>query len=139
MRTTRKIFLLLALATASTTACRTSSPWEAENAEPGYVTLDVRNEHLLSMDVYAVSNGLATRVGRVQGMNKATFTLNPTLYVSSDFRIVATPASGNGRASTGTLQVHSGQTVEFTITNRLASSRVSIREPDRTEVVSVRQ
>ncbi len=130
MRSAGKIILMLALLTAPlASACRTGNAFDVENAEPDHVNLVVKNENILSMDVYAVSNGLATRIGRVQGMGGGTFALNSTLYVSSDFRIVATPTSGNGRASSGALQLHAGQTVEFTIANRLSQSHAAVREP----------
>jgi hypothetical protein len=76
----------------------------------------------------AVSDGLATRLGTVNGNNSRIFTLNPSLAVR-DLRIVATPIGGNGQASTGEVIVSPGQTIEFRIGSTLRNSSVSIRSP----------
>lgn len=130
MRSSAKLVLtLLALAGPLATGCRTASQMETGEAGPDYATLVVKNENVLSMDIYTMSNSLATRVGRVTGLGSGKFKLNSTLYVSSDFRVVGTPTSGNGQASSGRLAVHSGQTIEFTIGSRIAQSRATVREP----------
>ena len=91
------------------------------------ITVQVRNNNFLDMDVYAVSEALATRIGTVTGNSSRTFLLNPSLASASDFRIVATPIGGNGRATTGSINVAPGQTLEFTIGSILRNSTVSIR------------
>lgn len=131
MRSTRALVLLVAALAGPmvVTGCRSSNAYDIDAAEPDHATLVVKNDNFLDVDVYAVSSGLATRVGSVSGLTTKQFALASTLYTASDFRIVATPIGGNGRASTGALMVHGGQTVEFTIGTRLASSHASIREP----------
>jgi hypothetical protein len=78
------------------------------------------------MDVYAVSDGLATRLGTVSGNGSRNFVLDASL-ASRDLRIVATPIGGNGRASTGAVTVAPGQTIDFTVGPEMRNSRVFIR------------
>jgi len=56
----------------------------------------------------------------------ARFALNPTITNAADFRLVATPIGGNGRASSGPLLVGPGRTVKFTITPSLAQSHAEV-------------
>lgn len=93
----------------------------------GAVGLVVQNQNFYDMDLYVVSEGLATRIGEVGGNSSAHFTLDPSFFPSSDFRIIATPVGGNGRASSGPLSVGAGQTINFTIAPVLRQSSASIR------------
>jgi hypothetical protein len=90
------------------------------------IGLHVKNDNFLDMDVYAVSDGLATRLGTVTGNGSRNFVLDASLAVQ-DFRIVATPIGGNGRASSGSVSVSPGQTIDFTIGSTLRNSTVFIR------------
>jgi hypothetical protein len=92
------------------------------------VELNVRNDNSRDMDVYVVSQGLGTRLGTVTAVSSARFTLDASYFpTSGDFRIVATPIGGNGRASSGNLIVHGGQRIDFTIAPLLRASSASVR------------
>ena len=91
------------------------------------IGLRVRNDNFLDMDVYAVSAGLATRLGTVTGNSRRNFVLDASMADGEDFRIVATPVGGNGRATTGNLAVSPGQLIDFTIGSTLRNSSVIIR------------
>lgn len=91
------------------------------------IGLRVRNDNFLDMDVYAVSAGLATRVGTVTGNSRRNFVLDASMADGQDFRIVATPIGGNGRATTGNIAVGPGQLIDFTIGSTLRNSSVIIR------------
>jgi len=93
----------------------------------GAVGLVVQNQNFYDMDVYVVSEGLATRIGDVGGNSSAHFTLDPSFFPSNEFRIIATPVGGNGRASSGPLSVGPGQTINFTIAPVLRQSSATIR------------
>lgn len=101
----------------------TNAPAETQGA----VGLVVQNQNFYDMDLYVVSEGLATRIGDVGGNSSAHFTLDPSFFPSSDFRIIATPVGGNGRASSGPLSVGPGQTINFTIAAVLRQSSATIR------------
>jgi hypothetical protein len=89
--------------------------------------LAVQNQNFDDIDVCAVAGGLATRIGTVTGNSTARFGLSDVLYNMPDFRIVATPIGGNGRASTGPISVSSGQTIQFTIAPVARMSSVMVR------------
>jgi hypothetical protein len=108
-------------------ACGHSGQASGEVAPATAIGLRVRNDNFLDMDVYAVSAGLATRVGTVTGNTSRNFVLDGSMADRQDLRIVATPIGGNGRASTGTIAVSAGQTIDFTIGSVLSHSTVFIR------------
>jgi hypothetical protein len=114
------------MVTAAATGCRSASPYDISEREAGGVMLVVQNQNYADVDVYAISSGLATRVGTVTGNTSSRFALRSSL-ISTDFRIVATPIGGNGRASSGPLQVNGGQTVTFIIGPVLAQSTASVQ------------
>ena len=91
-------------------------------------TLEVRNEYLGPIELYAVRSGLPQRIGTVTGSRPERFRLGPSLIGGSgSIRIVAMPIAENGRASTGTITVRPGDVVQFTISPTLAASSVFIR------------
>lgn len=120
------IGLACCVASVASSACRSASPYEVGQSSNTAV-LVVNNQNFNDVDVYAVGGGLATRIGTVPGNSSARFGLSDALYTASDFRIVATPIGGNGRASTGTINVSSGQTIEFTVAPVLRMSSVLLR------------
>jgi hypothetical protein len=120
--------LIAATATLPVASACSRNTQEAggEVAPATAIGLHVKNDNFLDMDVYAVSDGLATRLGTVTGNGSRNFVLDATLAVQ-DFRIVATPIGGNGRASSGAVSVSPGQTIDFTIGSILRNSTVFIR------------
>jgi hypothetical protein len=119
--------LMAATATVSAVgACSHSYEAGGEVAPASAIGLHVKNENFLDMDVYAVSNGLATRLGTVTGNSSRNFMVDGSA-ANQDFRIVATPIGGNGRASSGAITAVPGQTIDFTIGSVLRNSTVFIR------------
>jgi hypothetical protein len=116
--------LLLSIVTAG---CHHGGFNNAPAGTQGAVGLVVQNQNFSDMDLYVVSEGLATRVGDVTGNSTARFTLDPSFFPSNELRIIATPVGGNGRASSGTLSVAPGQTITFTIASVLRQSSAIIR------------
>ncbi len=101
---------------ATVLACRSGNSFQPSGPAPsGSVTLRVQNNNYADMDLYVVSEGLATRIGTVNGLGKDTFTLDPSFFPSGDLRIIGVPIGGNGRASSGALIVAPGQSIDFTI------------------------
>lgn len=92
----------------------------------GAVAVHVRNNGTQDMDVYVVSEGLATRLGTVTAASDAQFTLHPSFFPSDQIRLVATPIGGNGRASSGPLVVQPGQRIDFEIAPLLRASSASV-------------
>ena len=113
-------------AALTTSACSHSSEAGGQLAPDNSIVVHVTNQNFLDMDVFAVSGGLATRLGTVTGNSSARFLVDPSL-ATTDFRIVASPIGGTGRATTGTILPSAGQTVDFTIGSDLRNSTVFIK------------
>jgi hypothetical protein len=110
----------------SATACSRTNEMGGEVAPASAIGVSVRNENFLDVDVYAVSDGLTTRLGTVTGNSRGMFALDPS-YATRDLAIVATPIGGSGRASSGKVLVSAGQTIDFTVGSTLSNSRVVVR------------
>jgi hypothetical protein len=122
----RAVVVSLLLAFAST-GCHRGGFANLPAGTQGAVGLVVQNQNFYDKDLYVVSEGLATRVGDVTGNTTARFTLDPSFFPSNEIRIIATPVGGNGRASSGPLNVAPGQTIQFTIASQLRQSSAIIR------------
>lgn len=118
--------LAACLVSAATAGCRSGNPYDV-GREPEAVGLVVRNDNFYDVDVYAVADVLATRIGTVNGNATQRFELNPSITGAGDLRIVATPIGGNGRASSGPLAVSRGQTIYFTVASQLRQSTATVR------------
>ena len=116
--------LLFSIAAAG---CHHSGFTNAPAGTQGAVNLTVQNQNFYDMDVYVVSEGLATRIGDVTGNTTAHFVLDPSFFPSNEMRIIATPIGGNGRASSGPLNVGPGQSITFTIASLLRQSSATVR------------
>ena len=114
------------VALMSTTACSRTNTLGGEVAPANAIFVHVNNQNFLDMDVYAVGSGLATRIGTVTGNSARDFVVDASM-ATTNFSIVATPIGGNGRASSGNIQVGPGQTVDFTIGSIMRNSTVFIR------------
>lgn len=127
MRATRLIIALFAVGSTlvSATGCSRNNMAAGDVSPANTIGVHVQNDNFLDMDVYAVSEGLATRLGTVSGNGSRTFVLDATL-AAQDLRIVAAPIGGNGRAGTGPIVVSPGQTIDFRIGTLMRNSSVSI-------------
>lgn len=120
---------LLAAVVLSLTAagCHRGGFANAPESAQGAVGLVVQNQNFYDMDIYVVSESVATRVGDVNGNSTARFRLDPSFFPSNELRVVATPVGGNGRAFSGPLNVSPGQSIVFTIAPVLRQSSAAIR------------
>ncbi|HXD49952.1 MAG TPA: hypothetical protein VN600_14320 [Gemmatimonadaceae bacterium] len=115
------------MTTMAATACSRTGEEAGEVVPANAVGLTVRNNNYLDMDIYTVVNGVATRVGTVSGSTTRSFVLDPSVALQSGIRLIASPIGGNGRASSGSLVVAPGQTIEFDIGPILSNSSAFIR------------
>lgn len=129
MRGIRLVIGLFAMtATLGTiSACSRASEAGGEVYPQGAVGLHVENDNFLDVDVFAISQGMRTRLGTVTGSSSATFMIEPSMATQGDLRIIATPIGGMGQASTGSLQVSPGETIEFRVGSVLSNSAVYIK------------
>jgi hypothetical protein len=108
-------------------ACRSGRPLTSEEQQSQQVRVLVENHNYADMAVWAVGDGVSSRIGTVNGNSTGRFALNPSLYSASSFRVDATPIGGFGRASSGILSVLRGQVVVFTIEPDLGLSHGMIQ------------
>jgi hypothetical protein len=129
MRVLKSLTLAATLAsTIGLSACRSGNPYDIANRQANDVMLIVENQNFADVDIYALSSGLPTRIGTVSGGNTtARFALSPTVTTAVDFRLVATPIGGNGRASSGPLAASPGRTIKFTIGPSLGTSHAEVQ------------
>lgn len=118
---------LLSVLSLAGVGCHHGGFQNAPAGTQGAVNLVVKNQNFYDMDLYVVSEGLATRIGDVTGNNTQSFVLDPSFFPSNELRIIATPVGGNGRASSGALNVSPGQTITFTIASVLRQSSATVR------------
>jgi hypothetical protein len=106
---------------------RNRGDWKNADGSDAGVRVRVENNNFADMDVYVVSEGIASRLGTVTGNSTQQFVLNRSFIPAQDLRIVATPIGGNGRASSGPILVQPGQEIDFTINPLLRASSASVR------------
>lgn len=100
-------------------------------AAPGTgATLEVSNQYLGPLNIYAVRDGGYTRrLGSVYTSKVQRFALgNDLISAGGAVRIFAVPvAAGSGRATTGNLVIVAGQTIQFNVATDLRASTTFIR------------
>ncbi len=119
-----------ALIAGSATACgRSAAPYDTGSAQPAAraITVSVKNQNMLAMDIYAVSADHSTRLGVVEPGLSETMVLDPGLLPNGFVEIVARPVGGGRAVSTGSLNPSAGQTIDFEIGINLIDSRAIIR------------
>jgi hypothetical protein len=109
-----------------TSSCRSANPEPSDAPVPQGLQLVVRNHNFADMVVWSVGNGAPARIGTVNGNNSGTVARSASMIGASEFRLMATPIGGSGRASSGPLVVMAGGTVVFTIESQLALSHAII-------------
>jgi len=118
--------LAIAATLAGAGACNRSNELGGDIAPSNAVGVHVVNQNFLDVDVWAVSDGVPTRLGTVTGNSNKDFVLDASM-AANDFRLVATPIGGNGRGTSGPLVIGPGQTVEFRVGSLLRNSSAYIR------------
>jgi hypothetical protein len=117
------------LAPAALAACASGKRRPAAAAGQG-ATLEVSNQYLGPLNIYAVRDGGYTRrLGSVYTSKVHRFTLGTDLVGAGGVvRIFAVPLAGaNGRATTGSLMITPGQTIQFNVATDLRASTTFIR------------
>jgi hypothetical protein len=98
----------------------------AANVEPDNrrVTVEVRNQHALPMDVYVVGAGSFHRLGVVDPGMDGTFYIPQNLLGSGSVSLEARPTETGRPFRSGSLLLAPGSVVDFIISQQLFSSTV---------------
>ncbi|MGZ8379249.1 MAG: hypothetical protein ACXWZS_17670 [Gemmatirosa sp.] len=100
-----------------------SAAGESAEARPTYFTVVAINGYSGLVDVFAIGGGITDRLGTVSLGTPQTFRVPINQFPpGTPIQLVATPLGGRGRASSGTLTVRPGETLEFTIGSGLSGS-----------------
>ena len=91
------------------------------------VTVAVQNSNWQDVDVYALRNGQRIRLGNVTATRTGVFTLDRSLALSPDLRILIHPLAAPRDFVSQRLVVSPGDVVEVTVMNALNQSSVVIR------------
>ena len=91
------------------------------------IALHVKNDNYLDMTIAVVSRGVSRRIGMVVGNSAADFSIDQTFVFGNEFSLTATPIGGSGRASSGSLFVSEGQSVDFLVGSMLRQSSAIVR------------
>ena len=122
------VALLAPLAVA--TACASGGRRGAAATDTNSATLEVRNNYLGPVDLYAINDaGFPQRIASQVGSSRPQrFRLGPSIIgPAGSVRIIAVPLAENGRASTGRIVVRPGDVVQFNISPDLIGSSVFVR------------
>ena len=118
---------LVAVAACATGRTTTSSA--AGEVEPvrNEVTVRVDNAYSNFVDVYAVGNGIVSRLGTVNVGGPTVFRLRLGSFPpGQQIQLVAVPLAGRGRATSGPLSIEAGEVIDFRV-DPLLNGSVLIR------------
>jgi hypothetical protein len=111
MRPFVALSLLLLLSSCSQ---RTSA--DPATPPPPETTVQVRNQKLVDMTVFAMNGGRRVRLGLVPAVSTRTFTLPPNLiFEMATLRFLADPIGSNAQQVTEELLVYPGDQVSLTL------------------------
>jgi hypothetical protein len=126
MRRGFAIPVVVMLVTAPTFACSHSGGGEVRPAEIP-VSVEVKNQHALPMEVYAYGSGITQRLGIVHPGMSSHFSMPQNLVGNGSVRFEARP-SGNGQPfRSGEILLEPGAVVDFIIAAQLFNSTVTRR------------
>ncbi|HWB40446.1 MAG TPA: hypothetical protein VG500_04260 [Gemmatimonadales bacterium] len=122
----RGVGVLTAVLLLAAPACAKSGGDEVEpNHRP--VTVEVKNQFALPMEILANGSGIDHRLGTVHPGMRGTFRLPQAMIGGGSVRFEARP-SGSGRPfQSGDLLIAPGSVVDFVIAAQLFNSTVTLR------------
>jgi hypothetical protein len=133
MRSTPLVAAALAVA-----ACATSTTSRTVREDAGEVALvdaraplvvRVSSRYAAPLAIYAVTNGVATRLGEVPGGRAEQFQLAATQIPAGGLTLLAVPVAGDARATSGVLRVVPGSVIDFAVGAALGDARATVRSP----------
>ena len=107
-------------------ACGRSRPAEVHpNALPAYV--EVRNQHALPMEIYAIGSGISHRMGTVHPGMGGHFVVPQNLIGSGSVHLEARPGTSGQPFRSGELLIAPGAVVDFVVGDQLFNSTATLR------------
>ncbi len=107
---------LLAVVVAASCASAPPAVPDESAAPEDAVVVEVVNNSMADMDIYAWSNVGRGRLGRVGSLESNTLEVPRDFWATGSLRIQAVPVGLGGRAfATGVIQIQGGQSVRLTL------------------------
>ncbi len=125
-RVRRFLAAFLVLAALSSLAGCTLFRRHAGGGRLARITVEVRNDNWLDMNIYLVRNGNQERLGTVGSFGRGTFRLEASRLQADNIRLLADPIGSDKVYLSPYLMVNPGQTVRLQIMNALGLSNVAI-------------
>jgi hypothetical protein len=93
------------------------------------ISVHVKNENFLDMNIAVVAGGVSRRLGQVSGNASADFKITWSTANGQQLVLTATPIGGRGSYSSPGVSVGFGQMIELSIGSTLRLSSAVVREP----------
>jgi hypothetical protein len=119
----------VALLAAALACGGTRSPDPSASPERRDAFLEVTNEHLMDVTIYALRGGMRQRLGTVSGFKSDTIALG-ALVGTGTLRLLVEPLASNERHVTEPLTVSSNEWIQFTIRSPLNLSSLVVRHTE---------
>jgi hypothetical protein len=119
--------LMLAIAAGCAHNKKTDQPYEPP---PPPVTVLVKNENFLDMDMRLATNGSSRRLGTVVGNSSGKFTVAWSVVSTSPMQLIADPIGGGRALTLPGVSPSPGQVVELRVMPLLTQSTVIVHDPN---------
>jgi hypothetical protein len=129
-RSTRRSSLTLAVALLAAGACSRNNPetGAAFEPRPEPISVFVKNENFLDVNVSIVTGGVTRRLGQVSGNGSGDFKINASVANGQSVSVTAVPIGQSLRYTSPGLQVRPGQRIEVRIASALRQSTTVVRD-----------
>ena len=127
-RSTKRLAIALVVAVA---ACSRNNPETGADFDPRPepISVFVKNENFLDVNVSIVTGGVSRRLGQVSGNGSSDFKLNASFANGQSVSVIAVPIGQSTRYTSPGLQVRPGQRIEVRIAASLRQSSTVVRDP----------
>lgn len=119
----------IALLAAALACGGTRSPDPSASPARGDAFLEVTNEHLMDVTIYALRGGSRQRLGTVSGFKSDTIRLG-ALVGNGTLRLLVEPIASRERHVTEPLTISSNEWIQFTIRSPLNLSSLIVRHTE---------
>jgi hypothetical protein len=112
-------------------ACSRNNPETGADFDPPPepISVSVRNENFLDVNVSLISGGVSRRLGQVSGNSSGDFKVNASIANGQSVSVTAVPIGQSTRYTSPGLQVRPGQKIEVRIAASLRQSTTVVRDP----------
>lgn len=131
MRQGRRTNIGVAILTLAMAAgCAHNKKDQPYEPPPPPITVLVKNENFLDMDIRLATSGASRRLGTVVGNSSGKFTVAWSVVATSPMQLIGDPIGGGRALAFPSVSPEPGQVVEFRIMPLLNQSTVVVHDPN---------